>query len=338
MIKPKLHMALTEIDDRFLSMVDLNEKEIHSMKKPNTRKLFSSLLIAALLVSLFTATAFAISSIHAKEQERLREELQVTENEIRSYLEYLEEGSRGVTLLSSINDGSFQKIYLDVSPVSVEEAERFPETLSVIWAVGDSKGLALPYVRSDRQLAQYSDIHKAILEDSYDAESGTLMLECSIPVDVFAGKDSEELSLALCEETKELRSFGTVTVKATEKETRYFDFGGLVYHDAEHDKDITLLGLELTPVSAVWHFRHDKDEEIHRTRDQNMLVTWGSVEDTVAKNARLHFSDGATFSTGGTMTANFTDGTVACECFWNRTINISDIVRITLDDLVIWEG
>ena len=52
----------------------------------------------------------------------------------------------------------------------------------------------------------------------------------------------------------------------------------------------------------------------------------------------LVFADGSTFSTGGALTSPYNDGIVNLNCGWESAININDVQRIVLGDLVLWEA
>ena len=92
MMDYKLNRALTQIDDRYLTMADQTIKEVQTMRQKHfsTRKLFRTMLIAAVITALLGITAYAIGSIHATRQQALRTELQIEENRVSGYTEYME--------------------------------------------------------------------------------------------------------------------------------------------------------------------------------------------------------------------------------------------------------
>lgn len=64
---------------------------------------------------------------------------------------------------------------------------------------------------------------------------------------------------------------------------------------------------------------------------------------TIARNicgveSRLFFSDGTSFSTGGALTSPIEDGVVRLCCGWGEAVNIGDVQKIVLGDLVLWEN
>ena len=80
----RLSRALTEIDDRYLDMVDRKEKEVHIMKQYGIRKkrMIRTILIAAVISALMGITAYALSTIHTARQQELRANLQIEENNV----------------------------------------------------------------------------------------------------------------------------------------------------------------------------------------------------------------------------------------------------------------
>ena len=142
-----LNRVLTQIDDRFLTMADQSIKEVQTMRQKQfrTRKLFRTILIAAVITALLGITAYAVGSIHAARQRELRTELQIEENQVSGYTEYAENGtetasvstpaaetaspaaeiSPQIQLISSMQQGEHQMIYFSVSPVPEEMAHSF---------------------------------------------------------------------------------------------------------------------------------------------------------------------------------------------------------------------
>ena len=55
-------------------------------------------------------------------------------------------------------------------------------------------------------------------------------------------------------------------------------------------------------------------------------------------DTKLVFKDGSTFSTGGALTTPYENGTVNLFCGWGSAINIDDVQRIVLGDVVLWEA
>ena len=172
-----------------------------------------------------------------------------------------------------------------------------------------------------------------------------MMLQCYIDVSFIEqakaslGTDSLPLLVHMTVGQKDTTTFGPALFSQTEEQTRYFDFGHAVYHDEELDKDIEIVGLELTPFSAVWKVSYEGAEDFHTSgSDQTAYEPWIILEDKVCIETKLVFSDGSIFSTGGALTSPYENGTVNLFCGWGSAINIDDVQRIVLGDLVLWEA
>ena len=138
----QLNRALTGIDDRYLTMVDRKTEEAQTMRQKNikSKKIFRTILIAAIITALMGITAYAVSSIHAARQQALRADLKIDENEVSGYTEYAESeadtasvsslaetvgAEPRIQLISSLQQGDFQAVYFSVSPVPEETARSF---------------------------------------------------------------------------------------------------------------------------------------------------------------------------------------------------------------------
>ncbi|MBR3585375.1 MAG: hypothetical protein IKO00_05085 [Oscillospiraceae bacterium] len=347
----RLNRALSGIDDRWLDMADPFEQEVQSMniRHRAPRRALRTILIAAALTALFTLTAYAVSSIHAARQSELRSDLKIDADKTGSYVEYPvpTEQAPGLVLLSAVNDGQEQRVYVNISPVAEEELAAFAggET-RFSWSVEgtDLGGFAGPSLPSDLSVSGDQAIRDAILQYAYDGETQTVTLECWLFVsrvrETMEALGVDALPLQVNMTTAErTRSFGPVPFSLTEEQSRSFDFGRKVYHDAEFDKDIEIVGLELTPFSAVWKVHYEGDAQIHTPEaDQAAAQDWLLLEDKICQQAQLLFSDGSTFSTGGALTTPYEDGVVNQYCGWAQAIDIADVQRIVLGDLILWEA
>ena len=138
----QLNRALTGIDDRYLTMVDRKTEEAQTMRQKNikSKKIFRTILIAAVITALMGITAYAVSSIHSARQQALRVDLKIDENEVSGYTEYAESepdtaavsslaetvgAEPRIQLISSLQQGDFQAVYFSVSPVPEETARSF---------------------------------------------------------------------------------------------------------------------------------------------------------------------------------------------------------------------
>lgn len=88
-------------------------------------------LIAAVIAAFLAVTASAIGlSVYFRQQERLRNDYHVEENQVANYKEYPvpETATDGLTILSCINDGESYRVYVAISPISKEEASDYLES------------------------------------------------------------------------------------------------------------------------------------------------------------------------------------------------------------------
>ncbi len=305
-----------------------------------------TLLLAAVLMLALGITAYAVWSIHAERQQQLKSDLKIGENNVTSYTEYdvPEEQASGLVLLSSVNDGEVQHVYVNISPVTKEEAARFPADVRFVWNVAGTQigGFAAPQLPVELSLSGEEAIRKDVLENAYDEESQTMTLQCYIDVNFMEeamtelGAEKIPLQVQMIVGENEPKTFGPVSFTRTEEQSRYFDFGHAVYHDKELDKDIEIVGLELTPFSAVWKVNYAEAADFHKPEaDGDAYGPWSILEDKVCIDTKLVFSDGSTFSTGGAMTCPYEDGVVKLNCAWGSAINIEDVRQIVLGHLVL---
>ena len=347
-----LSKAFGDIDESFIleayrpipeDASNPSERIVHMKKK----RMITLALAAALMLAL-GITAYAVWSIHAARQQELKADLKIEENNVSSYTEYEvpDEQTGGLVLLSSVNDGELQHVYVDISPVTEEEAAAFPQKTRFSWSIAGTEigGFAGPQLPSDGSFSGTDEIRDAIMKYAYDRESRTMTLQCYVDV-MFIEKAMEELQteslplqvqMSVGEETE--RTYGPSTFTLTDKQCRIFDFGNTIYHDAELNKDIEIAGLELTPFSAVWKVRYEEAADFHTPEaDWDKYAPWSALEDKVCIESRLYFSDGSFFSTGGALTSPYRDGVVNLNCGWGSAINIDDVQKIVLGNLILWQ-
>ena len=373
MKRETISLALNGLDDRYISesavfspvRTQAAPERIGQMRK---KRIITLALAAALLLAL-GITSYAVWSVHAARQQELKADLRIEESKVKSYVEYevpdTPDGT-GLTLLSTVNDGDSQRVFVNVSPVERDVLDRFPESVSFAWKLDGMTVNGEPYwmvaspkLQSDISVSGHEAIHDAILRDAYDEGAKTLTLELFIANNAIeqaqAHENSENVHLTLtlwdhqaqaeahvsssAEWLDGQTSFGSVWFTPTAYEMRYFDFGQALYHDEALDKTIEIVGLELTPFSAVWKLRYDGAAAFHRPdADWDAFRDWSLLEDKVCIEAALIFSDGSRFSTGGALTTPYVDGVVEQHCGWGAAIDINDVQRIVLGDLVLWEA
>lgn len=369
MKRETITQALGGLDDRFVSEAAVyapgtmqeGPERIVRMKK----KRFLSIVLAAALILALGITAYAAWSTHAARLEEIKADLKIEENNVSSYAEYPvpeaanstvsdvpeEEGSESeLVLLSAVNAGEFQRVYVNISPVSekcIADYPGYPGALNFSWSIDgtDLGGYASPRTPSGITLHGQEAIRDAVLQYAYDRETQTLTLECIVE-DMFLekaaaalGTGSFPLFVHMSDKDIEMQTFGPVSFTPVDEQTRYFDFGHAVYTDAASGKSIEISGLELTPFGAVWKVRYEGAEAIHSPNgDPADAEVWSMLEDKVCIESQLFFSDGSAFSTGGALSAPYTSGAVELHCEWGSAINIDGIQKIVLGDLVLWKN
>ncbi len=319
--------------------------------RKTTKRLLTLALAAALLLAL-GAAAWAAWSIHISRQQDLRTDLKIEENNAGSYMEYdvtqqEKAGSAAsLVLLSAVNDGTEERIYVDIFPVAKEDIACFPVDVRFAWSIAGTEigGFAGPQLPVTLSLSGDEAIRKAVLEYAYDEETQTLTLQCYADVKLIEkamsdlGTDSVPLQIHMIVDEDDSHTFGPVPFMMTDEQKRTFDFGHAQYHDKELDKTIEIVGLELTPFSAIWMVRYEEAASFHTSgADWTAYEPWSILEDKVCVEAKLIFSDGSEFSTGGALTCPFENGVVRLNCGWGSAIDIDDIQRIELHGLVLWE-
>ena len=353
MKRETITLMLNSLDDDYIreaevfcpeSIQESPERIVHMKKK----RIITFALAAALMLAL-AVTAYAVWSIHTKRQQELKADLKIEENSVTSYTEFSvpDEQASGLVLLSAVNDGQEEHVYVNISPVTKEEAARLPADVRFVWNISGTEigGFAGPQLPVGLSVSGEEAVRDAVLENAYDEESQTMTLQCYIDVKFIEeamaelGTENVPLQVQMIVGENEPRTFGPVALSLTEKQSRYFDFGHAVYHDEELDKDIEIVGLELTPFSAVWKVSYEGAEDFHKPgADQTAYAPWSILEDKVCIEAKIIFSDGSEFSTGGALTTPYENGTVNQWCGWGSAINIDDVQRIVLGDLVLWEA
>jgi len=252
-----------------------------------------------------------------------------------------------LVLLSAVNDGTEQRIYVDVSPVEKDVIARFPADVRFAWSIAGTEigGFAGPQLPVTLSLSGEEAIRNAVLEHAYDEGTETLTLQCYADVKFLEkamsdlGTDSVPLQVHMIVGENDSHTFGPVPFMMTDEQKRSFDLGPAQYHDKELDKTIEIVGLELTPFSAVWKVTYEGAASFHTPEaNQEAYRPWSILEDRVCIDAKLIFSDGSIFSTGGALTCPYEDGLVNLHCGWGSAIDIDDVQRIVLGDLVLWEA
>ena len=136
-------------------------ERIVPMKK---KRILSFALAAALLLAL-SAAAYAAWSVHEARQQELKEDFRIAENNVESYVEYtVPDEGEGLVLLSAVNDGQEQRVYVNISPVTEVEAAAFPENAGFGWRIEgtDCGGYAAPHLPVNQSVSGTERIRAAV--------------------------------------------------------------------------------------------------------------------------------------------------------------------------------
>jgi len=322
------------------------------------KKLFTVALAAALVFAL-SITAFAAYSLHQQRQEALRNALQIEQNNVTGYVEYDETDADGVTLLSAINDGSFQKVYVNISPVSEEEARSGLQTDAFRFSTdgGKSGGTAnIPFDQTRLDEVPMVDVYneldgttfrskdpeglkKLMMDYSYDKETQTLTLECNIWKDALSS--SVDLTVLRFNEAGEpVHNYGTVTFTPTNTQLREIRFAQPVelYNEALQES-CRVIGVRLTPLSAAWLVEIEDAQALFGSKNltqaqQEKQLSWLNCTD-ILSSAALVMADGSEWKTGIILADPYENGLVTPTTSWSTTININDVTAVQIHNQTV---
>lgn len=323
-------------------------------KTVSVRRPFRSLLAAALLVSLFAAfcaAAYAFGSFHQQRKEELKQQLAVEQNQVAGYVEYEQENTQGVTLLSAIANGDFQEVYVNISPVREEDVS----LAGFAWSLdgGNSGGTAtIPFDKgkltdADRIMVHNEQlgtsfqaydpqaIRRLMLEESYEAESQTLTLQLQIPQEMLDGKDGVELCiLRMTEEGEILHNYGSVPFAPTAVQLREILFAAPVAFEHEALRESgQLVGLRLTPTGMHWLAEIPGGEEFLQgnadtPEKQEKLMSWIGCLDELLGESKLLFADGSEKEVYAGESFPYENGRVHGSVQWAGTIDIHAVTAV----------
>jgi hypothetical protein len=211
MLSEKVIFALNNVEDSFVEETWELLNSSNPAQRPVKSRIIRTFLLAAILLALMAATAYAIVSIHQKRQQELRENLQIEENHVAGYQEFEEvstpeetateqnEKDASVQLISTFRNGRFADVYFSIAPITREEAWDAIgwEQKNAIYVIasnsrelddayrkigkGTEKGLygrypVLPPIQEDEYLRTH-ETREELLEKYYDADTQSLMLK-----------------------------------------------------------------------------------------------------------------------------------------------------------------
>ena len=360
-----LSKALCEIDESFIAEAYRPVPEAASgsperIVRMGKKRIITFALAAALILAL-GVTAYAIGvSIYRQRQEELREQLQIDENQVTDYVEYpvVEEPEKapveGVTLLSSMNDGEFQRFWVVINGVTPEMVARLESAEQVDW-----EGQALPanghryciiYATMDGE-SFFDAMSHFHVRDGYDPESQTLTTECAIPLHELEQGQKVALRFVMAEcidyemdhsEAELVCEFGSVDVERTGQAVRTVWFPEPVsFENGAYGKG-EFLGAEISASGVNWILRHDGVSQMYRSHEfadeaerqayLDLEQSWLAAIEEVERTAEVHFADGSSREVGLPLSSTKPeDDTVKDTClFGDGTINLDQVVSITI--------
>ena len=350
MKRETISAALNLLDERHIRATErfdpgLSGDPPERIEPMKVKRIFTFVLAAALLLAL-GAAAYAISGIHAARQQEIRNDLQIAASGTDSYQEDAlpEEDADGIVLLSAISDGYWRRICVTGSPITEEELAAWPGELSFGLSLQESDLFifAAPELPPDLTLSGKEEIQKAVRDYAYDSESQTLTLECITDAaslrEAMAGQDSIMLRLASYRQGEKVRDLGSFVFTPTEAEMRHFDFGSVPCRDEESGREVALVSLDLSPISAVWKFRSEDFVHLFEAEQYPESEPYLNLCDDACWDTELVLADGSRFRTGGFLSAPVEDGLICCRCDWKSALDIQAVEQILLSDQVLWEA
>ena len=360
-----LSRALCEIDERYIAEAYRPVPEAASgspgrivpMKK---KRIITFALAAALLLAL-GVTAYAIGvSIHRRRQEELSAQLQIDENQVADYVEYpvAEEPEKapaeGVTLLSAMNDGEFQRIWVVINGVTPEMIARLESSEQVDW-----EGKALPanghrycFIYATMDGESYFDAMSPLnFQRGYDSESQTLTTECAIPLHELEQGRKAELRFVMADcidyeldhsEAELVCELGSAEVERTGQAIRTVWFSEPVsFSNGAYGKG-EFLGAEISASGVNWILRHDGVSQMYRNHEftdeaqrqayLELERSWLAAIEEVERTAAVNFADGSSREVGLPLSSSEPEGDIVKDAclFGGGTINLDQVVSITI--------
>ncbi|MBR3474966.1 MAG: hypothetical protein IKH34_07875 [Oscillospiraceae bacterium] len=333
---------LNDAQDEYLrSMEDMLQGRV-TTKHLQAKRIITFALAAALILGL-SAVAYAIGiSIHRKRQEKLRYELQIDENNVTDYVEFAvpEEGAAegGLTLLSTMNNGDYQIMFFNISPVSEDMIacldrenlrDRENRDDRVFW----------PYLYVDGEYYGILVNLLTLYRDEYDPETQTLTLRASLPNIKFRDNEAVEIRVALGytdnnAQIHESASYGPVSIPLTQQRVISVRFPEPVpFENPETGGAGQIIGADIYAEGITWLVTHDDMESVYPVASQDDLrwLPWARARDKLELEAQLHFTNGSVRTNLAADRSEYWNGTVYdVYLFKNGTINLDQVVSITV--------
>jgi predicted secreted protein len=369
MTRETISRALSLIDQRYvieaLEPERAVQKETHR-KQRAARKVWRTVLIAAVISAFFAVTAFAVGySIHQRRQQELRELWQAEENNVTSYEEYPvpsnepeevqtveDDGQWHVTLLSTVIENELLVFYYNLSPMEPEEVPYINHLNHEISSTYDGMSYygTTPVEENG--------------ETVYDAATKTVTMRGIVHL-IDVSSDDFPLTVTIVhfanarlrddgvEEFDYIEEYGSLVIPSLKAETnvRKFMFDTPVEFKCEElGKSGRILGIELTPTGATWLLEHDDSDRFYYSAKG---LTWAELSEEEQEWQRqvngpwakaiddatwgtLHMADGSDFTVHPGESGNYEDGVVKRYVSWSmKSINLDDVVSITIGDTTI---
>ena len=291
-------MNLNDVQDEYLQSAEKLLQAEQKAKRPGKRRAITFALVAALILGL-SVTAYAIGmGIHRQRQEELRQELQVEENNVTDYVEFdvPEDGAKegGLTLLSTINNGYYQVIYLNISPVSENMIARMDHEV-------EDDRVFFPFLYVDDEYYGILLDFRGSYQSNYDRDTETLTLRVSLPNWKFRDKESLEMRVALGYMGDDTQihasaSYGPATASLTQQRIRSIRFSEPVsFENPETGGHGQIIGVEIYAEGVTWLVTHDDMERVYPIESQDDLrwLPWARARDKLELEAQLHFTNGS---------------------------------------------
>ncbi len=360
MIGPELLNSLSYIDDAYINELIERVYPVKNTNYVNRRpaKLLVAVAVAVSIIVTIGLAAYAVSSIHHKRQEELRARLQVEEHNVTSYVEYPEPTANqsGVTLLSAISGAEFQTVYVNVSPISEEEAYEGVRHHLFQYSLDGGESFTVAQVPFDSELIKEEDMIEIYdgdtghtfktldpdkwaeyaMQCSYDKESQTITLECGIVKSRIEGMEELELTIMSFGEDWHRSNavvkkiYGSVSFSPTPEQSRRILFQELVPFGPESlAGQGSIAGLELHPNSIRLLFDIPDAEIIFAPgSDQDILLAWSRSMDDAMRTCTLHFGDGTSLALGGYISAPLEKGYVCAYTALGATVDIMKLEAV----------
>ena len=347
MTREQVWDIIGDIDDRFIAEAAQYDPQKCSRSPERigvmSKKRMITFALAAALILALGVTAYAIGmGIHRQRQAELRHELQIDENNVTDYVEFAvpEEGAAegGLTLLSTMNNGDYQLLYFNISPVS-EEMIACLDQENLRGRENRDDRVFWPYLYLDGEYYGILVNQFARYRDDYDPDTETLTLRASLPNLKFRDKDSMEIRVALgytdnYAQIHESASYGPALIPLTQQRVINVRFPEPVdFENSETGGKGQIIGVAIYAEGVTWLVTHDDMESVYPVESQDDLrwLPWARARDKLELEAQLHFADGSIRTNLAADRTEYWNGTVYDVClFQDGMINIDQVVSITI--------